>query len=179
MGKKWKQWQTLFSWAPTSLQTMTAAMKLRCLLLGRKAMTNLNSILKSRDITLPAKVCIVKGLFSPVVMYGWELDHKESGTLKNRCFWDMVLEKTLESLMDSKEIKPINSKWNQPWLFTRRTDVNGEAPILWPPDVKSHSLEKTLILGKIEGKRRKGLRGWDGWMASSTQWIWVWANSGT
>ena len=71
-GEKWKQWQTLFSWAPTSLQTMTAAMKLRCLLLGRKAMTNLNSILKSREITLLTKDCIVKSIVFPVVMYDCE-----------------------------------------------------------------------------------------------------------
>ena len=177
MGKQWKQWQTLFSWAPTSLQTMTAAMKLRCLLLGRKAMTNLNSILKSSDITLPAKVCIVKGLLFPVVTHGRELDHKEGWALKNWYFWNVVLEKTLESPVDCKEIKPVNSKWNQPWIFTGRTDVKDEAPTVWPPNVKSHSLEKTLILEKIEGKRRRGLRGWDGWMASSTQWIWVWTNS--
>ena len=123
-----------------------------------------------------------KGLYSqrfafPVVMHGRELNHKEGWALKNWYFWNVVLERTLESPVDCKEIKPVNSKWNQPWIFTGRTDVKGEAPTVWPPDVKSHSLEKTLILGKIEGKRRRGLRGWDGWMASSTQWIWVWTNS--
>ena len=72
MGKQWKQWQTLFSWAPESLQMVTAAMKLRYLLLGRKAMTNLDSILKHRNITLPTKVLLVKAMVFPVVMYGYD-----------------------------------------------------------------------------------------------------------
>ena len=72
MGKKWKQWETLFSWALKSLWVVTVAMKLRCLLLGRKTMTNLDSLLKSKDITLPTKVCIVKAMVFPVVMYGCE-----------------------------------------------------------------------------------------------------------
>ena len=71
-GEKWKQWQTLFSWAPKSLQMVIAAMKLRCLFLGRKAMTNSDSMLKSRDITLPKKVCLVKAMVFPVVIYGCE-----------------------------------------------------------------------------------------------------------
>ena len=80
----------------------------------------------------------------------WELDHKESWALKNWCFWTVVLEKTLESPLDCKEIKPINSKGNQFWIFFGRTDVEAEAPIL-----RADSLEKTLMLGKIEGRRRR------------------------
>ena len=72
MGKQWKPWQTLFSWAPKPLQTVTVAMKLSHLLLGKKAMTNLDSILKSRDITLPTNVHLVKAMVFPVVMYGCE-----------------------------------------------------------------------------------------------------------
>ena len=82
MGEKWKQWQILFSWAPKSLGTVTAAMKLKCLLLGRKAMTNLENILKSRDITLAIKVHIVKAMDFPVVTYGWE-----SKTIKKADHW--------------------------------------------------------------------------------------------
>ena len=82
----------------------------------------------------------------------WELDHKECWALKNWCFWTVVLEKTLESPLDCKEIKP---KGNQPWIFIGRTDAEAEALVLWPPDAKTDSLEKTLILGKIEGKRRR------------------------
>ena len=89
----------------------------RCLLLGRKAMTNLVSILKSRDITLLTKVCIVKAMVSPEVMYWlWELDHKEGWARKNWCLWTVVLEKTLESTLERKEIKPVNPKGNQPWM---------------------------------------------------------------
>ena len=85
----------------------------RRLVLGRKAMTNLDSILKSRDITLMAKVCLVKAMVFPVVMYGWESDHKEGWAPKNWCFWTVVLEKTLESPLDSKEIQPVHPKGNQ------------------------------------------------------------------
>ena len=86
----------------------------------------------------------------------WELDHKEGWALKNWCFWTVVLEKTLESPMDWKEIKPVNPEGNQSWIFIGRTDAEAEALVLWPPDAKPDSLEKTLILGKIEGGRRRG-----------------------
>ena len=107
----------------------------RCLLLGRKAMTNLDSILKSRDITLPIKVHLVRAMVFPVVTYGWELDEKESWVLRDWCFWTVVLEKMLESPLDCKEIKPGNPKENQSWIFFGRTDA--EVRILWPPDAKN------------------------------------------
>ena len=90
-----------------------------------------------------------------------------------------VLEKTLESPLDCKEIKPVNPKGNQSWMFNGRTDAEAEAPILWPPDVKNWLIGNPLMLGKIEGGRRRINRGWDGWMASPTQWIWVWVDSGS
>ena len=86
----------------------------------------------------------------------WELDYKESWALKNWCFWTVVLEKTLESPLECKEIQPVHSKGNQSWIFIGRTDDEAETPILWPPDAKTDSLEKTLMLGKIEGGRRRG-----------------------
>ena len=86
----------------------------------------------------------------------WELDHKESWVLKNWCFWSVVLEKTLESLLDCKEIQPVHPKGNQSWIFTGRTDAEAETPILWPPMQRTDLLEKTLMLGKIEGGRRRG-----------------------
>ena len=86
----------------------------------------------------------------------WELDHKESWALKNWCFWTVVLEKALESPLDCKEIKPVNTKGNQPWIFIGRADAEAETPIIWPPDLKANSLKKTLMLGKIEGRRRRG-----------------------
>ena len=109
----------------------------RCLLLGRKAMTNLDSILKSRDITWLTKVHTVKAMiFSSSHIWMWELNHKEGWVLKIWCFWSMVLEKILESPLDSKEIKPINPKGNQSWIFTGRIDAEVEASTLWPHDVK-------------------------------------------
>ena len=155
MEEQWKQWPTLFSWAPKSLQMVIAAMKLKDKCLGRKPMTHLDSILKSRDITLPTKVYLVKATVFPVVMYGCELAHKESWAPKNGCFWTVVLEKTLESLLDCKEIQPVHPKGNQSWIFIGRTDAKAETPILWPLDARTDSLEKTLMLGKIESGRRR------------------------
>ena len=103
----------------------------------RKAMTNLDSILKSRDITLLTKVHLVKAMVFPVVMYGCELDYKESWAPKNWCFWTVVLEKTLESPLDCKQIQPVHSEGDQPWVFFGRNDADAETLILWPPDAKS------------------------------------------
>ena len=125
----------------------------RRLLLGRKAMTNLESILKSRDVTLPPKVHLVKTMGFLVVM--WELDHKEGWAPKNWCFCTLVLEKTLESPLDCKDIKPVSPKGNQPWIFIRRTDTEAEAPILGTFDAKLNG-KQTLMLGKIEERRRRG-----------------------
>ena len=130
----------IFLGSAKSLQMVTASHEIkRCLLLGRKAMTNLDSILKSRDIILSTKVHLVKAMVFPVVMYGCELDHKEGWGPKNRCFWTVVLEKTLESPLDCKEIQPVHPKGNQSWVFIETTDAEAEAeaPILWPPDAKS------------------------------------------
>ena len=86
----------------------------------------------------------------------WKLGYKESWVPKNWCFWTVVLEKTLESPLDCKEIQPVGSKGDQSWVFIGRTDAKGETPILWSPDVKNWPIEKTLMLGKIEGRRRRG-----------------------
>ena len=107
----------------------------RCLLLGRKAVTNLDSVLKSRDITLLTRVCIVKLWFSSSHVWMWELDHKEGWTPKNWCFQIVVLIRLLRVHWTAKIIKPVDPKWNQPWILIVRTDA--EAPILWPPDVKN------------------------------------------
>ena len=130
----------------------------RCLLLGRKAMTNPDSVLKSRDITLPSKVCLVKILVFPFVMYRsmWELDHKEGWVLKNWYFWTVVLEKTLDNSLDSKEIKPGSPKGNQPYIFIGRTDSESDVEYFGHLIQKANSPEKTLMLGKIEGRRRSG-----------------------
>ena len=110
----------------------------------------------------------------------WELDYKESWALKNGCFWTVVLEKTLESPLDCKEIQPVHPKGNQSWMFIGRTDAEAETPILWPPDVKNWLIGKDPDAGKDWGQEEKGTtRGWDGWMVSPTQWTWVWVNSGS
>ena len=110
----------------------------RCLLLGRKDMTKLDSILNSRGITLLTKVHLVKAMVFPVVMNGCESwDYKENWGLKKWCFWTVVLEKTLESPLDCKEIQPVHPKGYQSWMYTGRTDAEAEIPVLWPPDVKS------------------------------------------
>ena len=95
----------------------------------------------------------------------WELDCEESWVPKNWWFWTVVLEKSVQSLLDYQEIKAVNPKGNQPWIFIRRTDAEAEAPVLWPPDAKHWLIWKTLMLGKIEGRRRRGrqrMRWFDG-----------------
>ena len=128
----------------------------RRLLLGRKAMTNLDSILKNRDITLPTKVHLVKAMVFPVVTYGCE-----SWTIKKAEHWKidalkLVLEKTLESPLDCKEIQPVHPKGNQSWIVVRRADAEAEPPIhchlMWKTDL----LEKILMLWNFEGRRRRG-----------------------
>ena len=90
-----------------------------------------------------------------------------------------MLEKTVESPLDCKEIKSVNPKGNQSWIFIGSTDAEAETPILWPPDVKNWLMGKDPDAAKIEGRRRGDDRGWDGWMASLTWWTWVWASSGS
>ena len=134
----------------------------RCLLLGRKTMTNLDSILKSRDIILPTTFCIVRTVVFPVVMIR-ELDHKEGWALKNRCFWIVMLEKTLKSPLDCKEIKLANPKGNQPWIFIGRADAKAEAPVLWAPNVKSWKLSHWKRPWYWERSKAKGEEGGTGW----------------
>ena len=112
----------------------------RLLLLGRKALTNLDSVLKSRHHFADKGPYSQSYGFSSSHIWIWELDHKEGWAPKNGCFWIVVLEKTLESPSDSKEIKPVNPKGNQSWIFIGRT--GDEAPLLWPPDAKSWLIRK-------------------------------------
>ena len=153
-----KQWLTLFFWALKSLQMMTAVMKLRYLLLGRKVMTNLDSIFKSRDITLSTKVHLVKAIvFSSSHVWMWELDYKESWPLRNWCFWTVVLEKTLESPLDCKEIQPVSIlKEISPEYSLEGLMLKLKLQYFGHLIGRSDSFEKTLLLGKIEGRRRRG-----------------------
>ena len=110
----------------------------RCLILGRKAMINLDRELKKKRYHFAGKVLYDQCYgFSTSHVRMWELDHKEGWAVKNWCFWTVVLEKTFESPLDCKEIKPVNPKGNQSWLFIGRMDAKAEAPILWPHVAKS------------------------------------------
>ena len=141
-------------------------------------MINLDSILKSRDITLLTKVCLLKAMAFPVIMYVcmWELEYKESWAPKNWCFWTVVLEKTLESPLDCKEIQPVLPKGDQSWVFIGRTDA--ETPILQPPDVKSWLIwkEGPWYWERLKAGGKGDDRGWEGWMALLTPWTRVWVN---
>ena len=151
----------------------------RCLLLGRKIMINLDSMLKSRGITLPTKVRLVKAMvFSSSHVWIWGLDYKESWVQKNWCFWTMVLEKTLESPLDSKETQPVHPKGDQSWIFIARTDAEAETPVLWPPDARNWLIWKDPDAGKGWRLWEKGMTGWDGWMVSLTRWTWIWVRTG-
>ena len=150
-----------------------------CLLLGRKVMTNLDSIFKSRDIILPTKVHLVKAMVGWMDVWMWELDCEESWMPKNWCFWTVVLEKTLESPLDCKEIQPVHSEGDQPWDFYGRNDAKAETPVLWPPHVKTWLIGKDWCWEGLGAGGKGDNRGWDGWMASLTRWIWVWVNSGS
>ena len=151
MEKQWKQCQTLFGGCSKITADGDCSHEIkRCLLLGRKSMTNLDSILKNRDITLPTKVRLVKAMVFPVVMYGWmwELDYKESWVPKSWRFWTVVLEKTLESPLDCKEIQPVNPKGNQSWIFIGRTDAEAKTLVLQLPDAKNWLIWKDPDAGK-------------------------------
>ena len=129
----------------------------RRLLLGRKVMTNLDSILKSRHITLPTKVHLVEAMVFPVVMYGcesWTMKKAERRRIDAFELW--CWKRLFESPLSCKEIQPVHSKGNQSWIFIGRTDAEAEAPILWPPDAKNWLIKKTLMLGKIDGRKRRG-----------------------
>ena len=128
----------------------------RHLLLGKKAMINLDSILKSRDNTLLTSLCSQRYGFSSSHVWMWELDYKESWTLKNWCLWTAVLEKTLDSPLDCKEIKLDNPKGNQPWIFIGKTNAKDEVPIFWPPEVKSRLIGKDPDAGKDWRQEEKG-----------------------
>ena len=141
----------------------------RCLLFGRKAMTNLDSLLKKQIHYFADKGPSSQSFGLPSSnIWMWELDYKERWVPKNWCFWTVVLEKTLESPLDRKEIQPVYPKGDQSWIFIGRTDAEAETPTLWLPNVKSWLIWKTLMLGKIEGGE-KGMTeddmvGWHHWL---------------
>ena len=154
-------------------------MKLRMLALWRKSYDQPRQNTKKQRHYFADK-CLSSQIY---VFYSshvriWELDYKESWGPKNWCFWSVVL-KTLESLLDCKEIQLVHPKGNQPWIFIGRTDAEAETPILWPPDVKNWHLKRPWCWESLRAGGEGDDRGWDGWMESLTQWPWVWVNSGS
>ena len=124
-------------------------------------MTNIESSLKNRDITLPPKVHLVKAMvFSSSHVWMWELDYKKNWAPKNWCFWTVVLEKTLQSPLDCKEIQELHPKGNQSWIFIGRTDAEAETPILWSPDMKNWLIWKDSDAGKQKGTTENEMVGW-------------------
>ena len=169
-------WWALFSWVPKSLQTVIAAIKLKDICsLEEKLWQNLDSRLKSKDIVNkdPSSESYV---FSSSHVWMWELDHKEGWTSKNWCFWTLVLEKTLESPLDYKEIKPVSPKGNQSWILIGRTDAEAEAPIVW----KRWLIRQDPDAGKDWRQEEKGMTedemvGWHHWFIGH-QFEQTWGN---
>ena len=178
MGKQWKQWETLFWGTPKITVDGDCSYEIkRGLLLGRKATTNLDSILKSRDIA--NKVCLDKAMIFPVVTYGCE-----SWTIKKAEHWrinafELWCWKSLESPLDCKEIKPVNPKGNQSWILIWRTDAEAETPTILATWCEELTLLKSPWCWERLSAGGEGDDRGDSWMASPTQWTWVWVNSGS
>ena len=153
----------------------------RHLLLGRKAMTNPDSILKKQRHHFAKKGPYSQSYgFSSSHVWMWELDYKESWVPKNWRFWIVVLEKTLESPLDCKEIKPVHlKKKNQSWIITGNIDAEAETPTICTPDGKNWLIGKDPDIRKDWRQEEKGKTGWNGWMASPSRWTWAWVSSGS
>ena len=171
MGKQWKQWLTFFFFFGSKITAdgdCSHEIKKR-LLLGRQVMTNLESIFKSREITLSTKVCLVKAMVFPVVMYGcesWSVKKAEHWRIDAFELWCC---RRLLSPLDCKEIQPVHPKGDHSWVFIGRTDVEAETPILWPPDAKNWLIWKDSDAGKDWGKEEKvttedDMVGWHHWL---------------
>ena len=168
MGKQWEQWQTYFGGSKITTDGGCIHEIKSFLLLGRKIMTNLDSILKSRGITLPTKVHLVKAMVFPVIVYGCEsetikkVERRRTDAFELWCWW------TLESPLDCKEIQPVHPKGNQSWISIEKMDAKAEAPTLWPSDAKSWLIGKDPDAGKDWGQKEKRatedeMVGWHHW----------------
>ena len=167
MANRWGNWLTLFFGAPKSLQMVIAAMKLKD-----------TYSLEGKDhprqhIKKQRRYFANKGLS----IWMWELDDKERWVPKNWCFWNVVLERTLESPLDCKEIQPVHLKGNQSWVFMGRTNVEADTLATWCEEL-TH-LKRPWYWERLRAGGEGDDRGWDGWMASLTQWTWVWVDSGS
>ena len=160
---------------PKSLQMVTAAMNQKMLTPWKESYDQPRQHIKKQRHYFANKGPSSQSYgFSSGHVWMWELDCEESWALKNWCFWTVVLEKTLESPLDCKQIQPVYPKGDQSWVFFGRNDTKAETPLLWPPHWKRFWCWEGLGAGG-EGDDR----GWDGWMASLTLWTWVWMNSGS
>ena len=160
MGKQWKQWPTLFlGGSKITTDGDCSHENKRCLLLGRKVMINLDSILTIRDITLPTKVHLVEAIygFSSGHVWMWEMDCEEGWALKNWYFWTVVLEKTLESPLDCKEIQPVHPEEISPEYSLEGLMMKLKLQSFGHLMQKADSLEKTLMLGKDWRQEEKGM----------------------
>ena len=177
MGKQWKQWDTLFFGGSKSIADGDCSHEIkRCLLLGRKAMTNLESIFKNRDITLPTKVRLVKAMVFPVVVYGfesWTIKKTERRRLDTfeLCCWRLLrVPWTARRSIQRKSVLNIHWKdWGWSWNFNKLAT--------WCEELTHWKIPWCWERLKAGGERDD--RGWDGWMASLTQWTWVWVNCGS
>ena len=167
MGKQWKQWQTLFWGSKITADGVCSHEIKKRLLFGRKVMTNLDSVLKSKDITLSTKVHLVKAMVFPVVMYGCESCTVKKAEPQRIDAFELWCWRRLLSLLDCKEINPVNPKGNQSWIFIGRTDAEAETPILWPSHVKSWLIGKDSDAGRHCGQEEKGTTE-DEWLDSIT-----------
>ena len=179
-GKQWKQWKTLFSWAPKSLQMVTAAMKLKDTCTLEEVMTNPDSMLKSRDITLLTKFHLVKAVVFLVVMYGWEswilkkAECRRIDTFEVWC-WRRLLRVPWTAKKSNQFIlKEISSSYSVEGLMLK-LKLKSFGHLMWRTDW----FEKTLMLERLKEGGEGDYREWDGWMASLAQWTWVWVNSGS
>ena len=174
MGKQWKQCQTLFLGGSKITADGDCSHEIkRCLLLERKVMTNLDSIFKSRDITLPAKVHLVKAMVFSVLMYGCESwTVKKAWALKNWCSWTVVFRKSLENPFDCKEIQSVSPK-----EISLEFSLEGQMLKLKLQSC-GHLMQRPWCWERLRVGGKGDNRGWDGWMASLTQWTWICPNSG-
>ena len=164
-----KQWLTFFFWGPKLLQMVIAAMKLKDTLWKESYDQPRQHIKKQRHYFANKGPSSQGYGFSSGHEWMWELDCEESWELKNWCFWTVVLEKTLESPLDCKEIQSVHPKGDQSWVYFGRTDAEAETPILWPPHVKSWLIGKDPDAGRSWGQEEKGMTedemaGWHHWL---------------
>ena len=157
MGKQWKPWKTILGGLQNHCRWLLQLWNEKTHAPWKKSYDQARRHVKKQRHYFPNKEPSSQSYgFSSSHVWMSELNYLESWQLKNWCFWTVVLEKILESPLDCKEIQPVHPKGNQSWIFIGRTDVKAETPILWPPDAKNGLIERTLMLGKIEGRRKRG-----------------------